>query len=644
MAPIKITVKDRSGEANQEVIGDNDGFKAILDALDARFLRDDNGASVRSFGGLVRDGIYTRGPPVQQQSTASKNTARVFTVFVRNYNLSVKNVIKFHDKVLPSTVQDFWVQTGVDGEAYDFANVTVKMVNGWEKLSRNPKDTNYYVEGETGHGFMFQLSPLHTPASSPIKDDYSGITEQNESEFGDCIQKLFNNPFNASIPKLYKDDTLLHLQSFLRRKIKASSDPDVKVIAAIFAMPGAGKTRRIVGLPYYRYKMSNHRLYTTAQVQQFLRNAIAAICACDENQIPMTRKNTVLIHFDEVQSLMDAPTDTNDNSLVTSLAKECDALFNVSGRGQRLWLRFVMTGTNIFSNKSIAIGSAVKMELIPMEGSFSMDLVGQLVVEHGLEELLGSERQTYLERCRHNRRFTENYFFNLWWEANTGKHHDSSIIAKAYGRALDHMKHTIRGAIEQMELKVSQVACAVFSKILQSQESAIIDGVATLINCSSEQMSYIKGGGLNVKDIGDANEIDIFYPNGCVLELLEALLAGANSRHGCQTVLSFLRANHVLGFGIRGHLFEWLLVYDITSPRSESDEFMPKKRRRLLDCVGSEPKSCTKVYDHIAPHTPGHNTWVVLDEHNAHQNRWIDVAYSILPPRRVRCCIRHNGM
>ena len=81
MAPIKITVKNRSGQDNQEVVGDRDGFKAILDDLDARFLRDENGAAVRSFGGLVRNGIYTLGPPVQQQSTAPKKTVPFPTDF-----------------------------------------------------------------------------------------------------------------------------------------------------------------------------------------------------------------------------------------------------------------------------------------------------------------------------------------------------------------------------------------------------------------------------------------------------------------------------------------------------------------------------------------------------------------------------------
>lgn len=74
MAPIKITVTNRSGEDNQEVVGDNDGFKAILVDLDAKFLKDENGAKVRSFGGLVGGSSYTLGPPLQQQS-ATTNTA-----------------------------------------------------------------------------------------------------------------------------------------------------------------------------------------------------------------------------------------------------------------------------------------------------------------------------------------------------------------------------------------------------------------------------------------------------------------------------------------------------------------------------------------------------------------------------------------
>lgn len=59
MAPIEITIINRGGEPNQDVIGDNDGFKAILDDLGARFLKDENRAKVRSFGGLVECSRYT---------------------------------------------------------------------------------------------------------------------------------------------------------------------------------------------------------------------------------------------------------------------------------------------------------------------------------------------------------------------------------------------------------------------------------------------------------------------------------------------------------------------------------------------------------------------------------------------------------
>lgn len=58
---------------------------------------------------------------------------------------------------------------------------------------------------------------------------------------------------------------------------------------------------------------------------------------------------------------------------------------------------------------------------------------------------------------------------------------------------------------------------------------------------------------------------------------------------------------------------------------------MPQKR--LTACVGSGPVSMPKVYEMIGPTVDTQaNVWVVLNEHNSHQNHWIDVAYSIEVP------------
>jgi hypothetical protein len=188
------------------------------------------------------DVVAERPSPPPQQQLVGQQTAQplrgLFTVFVRNHNTSVTNVIKFYDKIFPSTVDEFWRATGLE-RTVGSACVTVKMQNGWEKLSGNPKDTNTYVGGdEAGFGILFQLSPHHTPTSSPIKDDYIGIEAEEESDFPECIQNLFGeNPFNAAIPELYEDEAIRGLGVFFQQGRTKSLVSEVKTLAMMFAMP-----------------------------------------------------------------------------------------------------------------------------------------------------------------------------------------------------------------------------------------------------------------------------------------------------------------------------------------------------------------------------------------------------------------------
>lgn len=59
---------------------------------------------------------------------------------------------------------------------------------------------------------------------------------------------------------------------------------------------------------------------------------------------------------------------------------------------------------------------------------------------------------------------------------------------------------------------------------------------------------------------------------------------------------------------------------------------MAPGRKRVPECVGSVPHSCPRIHEKIAGGDTAHNTWIVLDKHNAHQNRWIDFAYTIEVP------------
>lgn len=128
--------------------------------------------------------------------------------------------------------------------------------------------------------------------------------------------------------------------------------------------------------------------------------------------------------------------------------------------------------------------------------------------------------------------------------------------------------------------------------------------------------------------IGDAG-ISIYYPTGFVLEVLEALLGRAASYATGRTVTAYLRVHSVCGFGVKGHLFEWLIAHDISCPRSEFDRVMEPYASRHDSCIGAEAISGAKVYDLIFDANAVPGIWVVYDTHRNDQDRWVDMAYSI---------------
>jgi hypothetical protein len=172
---------------------------------------------------------------------------------------------------------------------------------------------------------------------------------------------------------------------------------DADVAALILAMPGSGKTRTVIeaakGKTYKRFRMSNHKFEDALSVEVFLSNSVAA--ACGEDAVPVTRNDVVVVHFDEIQSLMVAPNESTTKLLVAMLADAIDALVN-DAENPRLWLKFVMTGTNVFTRKAIKHGSEMKALPIPLDGSFSLAFVTKLVTDWKLQHLFCGNN--YLER------------------------------------------------------------------------------------------------------------------------------------------------------------------------------------------------------------------------------------------------------
>jgi hypothetical protein len=77
----------------------------------------------------------------------------------------------------------------------------------------------------------------------------------------------------------------------------------------ILAMPGSGKTRTVVeaarsrkGMQYKRFRMLNHKFESADSVQKFLEASAATTCGVGES--PFEHDDVVVVHFDEIQSLM----------------------------------------------------------------------------------------------------------------------------------------------------------------------------------------------------------------------------------------------------------------------------------------------------------------------------------------------------
>ena len=541
-----------------------------------------------------------------------------FTVFVLNCYNEVTTVCRFSNKEIPSTLQQFWLATGVDERIsnYGKARVRVSMEEGWSKLDANPKSTVKYIF-DSRNGAMFQLSPFHTPTSSPLDGaDKEGV-EKVETQFRGVVEELFKpNPFANGIPSVYEDTTLQKLRAFFQRQPDEHNTTDSDVLALILAMPGSGKTRTVVeaarGKKYHRFRMSNRTFENADSLQEFLQKTVLST-------IPNDGEEVVVVHFDEIQALMVTP-EGCEESLVATLSKAIDSMVN-GQHPPRSWLKFVLTGTNIFTRTSIKIGADVKALPIALDGSFSIEFVSELANVHGINNLLVGTN--YLERCRHNRRFTERFFSFVWDGSKTDGFNIEGAYRDAFELMKEQMSNQFRGGVP-----VSQVACSVFAKILAVPQDEVDSGVVFLRNCSKDEKAYIAGGGLNVCAIGDEG-ISIYYPTGFVLEVLEALLGRAASYAAGRTVTAFLRVHSVCGFGVKGHLFEWLIAHDISCPRSEFDRVMEPYAGRHDSCIGAEAISGAQVYDLIFDANAVPGIWVVRDTHRNNEDRWVDVAYSI---------------
>jgi hypothetical protein len=100
------------------------------------------------------------------------------------------------------------------------------MKKGWERPGPQERDTSKYVVDED-YEAMFQLSPSHTPDSSPTKGDCDKLRKQRgETQFRECPAKLLStNPFRAALQKVHEDGAIKALRNFLKPSTNAIDAP-----------------------------------------------------------------------------------------------------------------------------------------------------------------------------------------------------------------------------------------------------------------------------------------------------------------------------------------------------------------------------------------------------------------------------------
>lgn len=267
---------------------------------------------------------------------------------------------------MPTTIDSFWKSVLVNDDINininkNSAHVSVRLRDRWSKLDRKPYSAHDYLFHED-NGVAFQIAPSTTSYSSPSDDNPK--QEMAKVQFNDLIAKLFPaNPFAVAIPTIYRDRAIQNLHTFLQDNLAMHTNvADSDVLALVLAMPGSGKTRSVVeaarGHRYHRFKMSNHAFLGVDSIHKFLRDIVLKACGA-EKVIPMKHKKVVVIHFDDIQGLMKTPPDGVE-SLVKTLSKEIDEVVNQKGQpAPRSWLKFVLTGTNIFTRSAIKIGTVV---------------------------------------------------------------------------------------------------------------------------------------------------------------------------------------------------------------------------------------------------------------------------------------------
>ena len=588
--------------------------------------------------------------PIAYQNTATRESAgsrkrdrkedhdgplaRRYNVFVtiRSPNGTAISRHLLNDCIVPTTAAAFWELVGFEDGSNMNGKVAVKTNDGkWQPMGGRFSVSDYEeIEG----AYHFQIQRYSTPDNSPSSADEK-VSVRHE-ELASSLRNIFStNPFQSRIPVLHWDATITTLVDFF--KDTGAVNEDLLAIATLFAMPGSGKTRSVkeaaslAGAKHTRYRIKrNDPIYSQIDdtdltgLTEVVRGYV--LKAVKQDTLPDTLSRPIIIHFDEVQIFLSFE---KGEEKLRCLANVCNSIVYPGGTALT-WLKFVFTGTNVNAQSPIDLGSELRTNPIPITGSFPVEFVTRLFTEYISEPT--EEHLDLFERCRHNRRVTER-FLRSAWDARESE----ANVSGYYELARDYVADSISSQLESQRV-ASLLACRIFRLVLHAISEghmATVGETKLLIlhaDESGQDLNYVRGGGLNVYSIDTGTDeegkkrVKVYYPEGCVIEILSTIMSRAVQPDTITSLLSFLHTSQVKTFNL-GWFFEALVVYDLSCADSEFESLLDCGSRHRGILQAKVIKNQPQLWKHIPKAPKEELIWWVRDEMNSHQNRWIDVAY-----------------
>lgn len=389
----------------------------------------------------------------------------------------------------------------------------------------------------------------------------------------------------GELPEVYTDRAL---QYFFETWTSEKADQYVQFILAI---PGSGKSRTVkaaaeaLDIPHCRVKFlhggllepisaairskeQEHTL-TYDDWKEILGKPIQSALHHTLKEKGVSKESRAILHVDEIQTLMGSAEVTRESwngqqdpfSLV--MPALCFKLVQVKGVYPNLIC--VLTGTNFFAKLVVSLGSAVKADYVPLDGTFPVDWVMKLIkkyfkIPEDLMELL----HLHVEFLSWNRRAIQQFLVELKTTCvskTNGDNLSAKDLEACKDAAFSKWTGLISSALGQGKaICVTAMALILFPEAYDGeiQEKELVFPEAKV---PQQVRDYCLAGGLNMRV--ESPTVYIQKPEGCVLGYLSSLTSNVLHRRNLQEVEAFSIVSKSVDTE-KGHLFERIVAAELS--------------------------------------------------------------------------------